>query len=125
MSHFPSFQTATNLLSSSNNSIKNSKYIDNIHDAAQIKASYYHEKAKAKNTKKSTKSWSTKFEEFCTCAGYSVPLTDLKDISQLQKQIVEFISTIKMKNGNEYKATSVKQSVDALNRYLLYLSPIP
>ncbi|CAG8783892.1 16561_t:CDS:1, partial [Rhizophagus irregularis] len=69
--------------------------------------------------------WSTKFEEFRACAGYSVPLTDLKNISQLQKQIVEFISTMKMKNGNEYKATSVKQSVDALNRYLLHLSPIP
>ncbi|CAB5373840.1 unnamed protein product [Rhizophagus irregularis] len=80
---------------------------------------------KSKNTEKSTKSWSTKFEEFRSCAGYSVPLTDLKDISQLQKQIVEFISTMKMKNGNEYRATSVKQSVDALNRYLLHLSPIP
>ncbi|GBC49482.2 activating transcription factor 7-interacting protein 1 isoform X1 [Rhizophagus irregularis DAOM 181602=DAOM 197198] len=125
MSHFPSFQTATNLLSSSNNPINNSNNIDNIQDAAQIKASYYRKKAKVKNTEKSTKSWSTKFEEFRACAGYSVPLTDLKDISQLQKQIVEFISTMKMKNGNEYKATSVKQSVDALNRYLLHLSPIP
>ncbi|CAB5096651.1 unnamed protein product [Rhizophagus irregularis] len=102
-SHFPSFQTATNLLSSSNNPINNSNNIDNIQDAAQIKASYYREKAKVKNTEKSTKSWSTKFEEFRSCAGYSVPLTDL----------------------NEYKATSVKQSVDALNRYLLHLSPIP
>ncbi|CAB5364429.1 unnamed protein product [Rhizophagus irregularis] len=99
-SHFPSFQTATNLLSSSNNPINNSNDIDNIQDAAQIKASYYREKAKVKNTEKSTKSWSTKFEEFCACAGYSVPLTDLKDISQLQKQIVEFISTMKMKNDN-------------------------
>ncbi|GBB92598.1 hypothetical protein RclHR1_02030001 [Rhizophagus clarus] len=125
MFHFPSFQTATNLLSSSNNSINNSKYIDNIQDAAQIKAFYYREKAKVKNTEKSTKSWSTKFEEFRACAGYSVPLTDLKDISHLQKQIVEFISTMKMKNGNEYKATLVKQFVDALNRYLLHLSPIP
>ncbi|PKK74772.1 hypothetical protein RhiirC2_774415 [Rhizophagus irregularis] len=96
-SHFPSFQTATNLLSSSNNPINNSNNIDNIQDAAQIKASYYREKAKVKNTEKSTKSWSTKFEEFRSCAGYSVPLTDLKDISQLQKQIVEFISTMKMK----------------------------
>lgn len=124
-SHFPSFQTATNLLSSSDNPINNSNNIDNIQDAAQIKASYYRKKAKVKNTEKSTKSWSTKFEEFRACAGYSVPLTDLKNISQLQKQIVEFISTMKMKNGNEYKATSVKQSVDALNRYLLHLSPIP
>ncbi|GBC04743.1 hypothetical protein RclHR1_05840004 [Rhizophagus clarus] len=36
MSHFPNFQTAINLLSSSNNSIKNSKYIDNIQDAAHL-----------------------------------------------------------------------------------------
>ncbi|CAB5181263.1 unnamed protein product [Rhizophagus irregularis] len=124
-SYFPSFQTATNLLSLSNNPINNSNNIDNIQDAAQIKAFYYREKAKVKNTEKSTKSWSTKFKEFRACAGYSVLLTDLKDISQLQKQIVEFISTMKMKNGSEYKATSVKQSVDALNRYLLHLSPIP
>lgn len=36
-SHFPSFQTATNLLSSSNNPINNSNNIDNIQDATQIK----------------------------------------------------------------------------------------
>ena len=32
---------------------------------------------------------------------------------------------MKTKDGNKYKATSIKQSVDALNRYLLHHSPIP
>ncbi|PKY59675.1 hypothetical protein RhiirA4_482629 [Rhizophagus irregularis] len=95
MFHFPSFQIATNLLSSSNNPINNSNNIDNIQDTAQIKASYYREKAKVKNT---------------------------ENLLKVGPQ--KFISTIKMKNGNEYKATSVKQSVDILNRYLLHLSPI-
>jgi hypothetical protein len=121
----PSFQMATNLLKEDRSESSDTKCVtNNIQDAAQIKASYYREKAKVKNTEKSTKSWIVKFEEFCACAGYSVSLTDLDDISQLQKQIVEFISTMKKKDGSEYKATSVKQSVDALNRYLLHHSPV-
>ncbi|CAB5375165.1 unnamed protein product [Rhizophagus irregularis] len=125
-SHFPSFQTTTNLLSSSNNPINNSNNIDNIQDAAQIKASYYREKAKVKNTEKSTKSWSTKFEEFRSCAGYSVPLTDLKDISQLQKQIVEFISTMKMKNGGQAHIISIPADNNGpCSDIQLYLSKRP
>ena len=46
---FPSFKPASSL------------YLDK--DDAQAKASYYREKAKVKNTEKSTKSWITKFEK--------------------------------------------------------------
>jgi len=107
------FQTAATLLG------------NNMQDAAQVKASYYREKAKVKNTEKSTKTWTTNFEEFRTRAGYLVPLTNLNNTSMLQKQIVDYISTMKKKDGGEYKATSIKQAVDALNRYLLLHSPIP
>ena len=111
----PSFQTAASLLKENSSESSISSITINIQDVAQVKASYYREKAKVKNTEKSTKNWITKFEEFRTCVGYSISLTDLNNASQLQKQIVEFISTIKKKDGNKYKATSVKQSVDALN----------
>ena len=105
---FPSFQPASSL---------------NRNDA-QAKASYYREKAKVKNTEKSTKSWITKFEEFRVRANYSVPLNELNDVSLLQQQLVEYISTMKRNDGSEYKAVSIKQAVDALNRYLLCHSPI-
>ncbi|RIA80980.1 hypothetical protein C1645_837765 [Glomus cerebriforme] len=50
----------------------------------------------------------------------------LKNLPKLQKQIVEYISTIKKKDGSdEYKASSVKQAVYALNRHLLHYSSIP
>ncbi|CAB5377563.1 unnamed protein product [Rhizophagus irregularis] len=78
---FPSFQPAVSL--------------DLDRDDVQAKASYYHEKAKVRNTEKSTKNWITKFEEFCVCANYSVPLSELDDVSLLQQQLVEYISTMK------------------------------
>ena len=93
-------------------------------DDVQAKASYYREKSKVKNTEKSTKSWITKFEEFCIRANYSVPLNKLDDVSLLQQQLVEYITIMKRNDGSEYKATSIKQAVDALNRYLLFHSPI-
>ncbi|RIA96081.1 hypothetical protein C1645_815905 [Glomus cerebriforme] len=98
---------------------------NNVQDVAQEKASYYHEKVKVKNTEKSTKSWTMNFEEFCAKADYFVFLTEFNNVFQLQKQIVKYISTIKKKYDSEYKASSVKQAVDALNRYLLYHSSIP
>jgi hypothetical protein len=107
---FPSFQPAVSL--------------DLDRDDAQTKASYYREKAKVRNTEKSTKNWITKFEEFRVCANYSVPLSELDDVSLLQQQLVECISTMKRNDGCEYKATSIKQAVDALNRYLVCHSPI-
>ncbi|CAB5364372.1 unnamed protein product [Rhizophagus irregularis] len=78
---FPSFQPAVSL--------------DLDRDDAQAKASYYREKAKVRNTEKSTKNWITKFEEFRVCANYSVPLSELDDVSLLQQQLVEYISTMK------------------------------
>jgi virulence-associated protein VapD len=88
------------------------------------KATYYREKAKNKNTEKSTKNWMIKFEEFRTSSGYLIPLTGLYDIRQIEKEIVEYISSMKTKDGNEYKANSVKQAVDAISRFFLYNSPI-
>jgi hypothetical protein len=87
---------------------------------AQDKASYYREKAKVKNTEKSTKNWIMKFEEFRSQSGYLISLTELDNIYLLEKQLVEYISIMKKKDGNEYKATSVKQAIDAINRYLLH-----
>ncbi|RIA98535.1 hypothetical protein C1645_812595 [Glomus cerebriforme] len=48
-----------------------------------------------------------------------------REKAKLQKQIVEYISTMKKKDGSEYKASSVKQAVDTLNRHLLHHSSIP
>ncbi|CAB4488755.1 unnamed protein product [Rhizophagus irregularis] len=84
---FPSFQPAVSL--------------DLDRDDAQAKASYYREKAKVRNTEKSTKNWITKFEEFRVYANYSVPLSELDDVSLLQQQLVEYISTMKRNDGSE------------------------
>ncbi|GBC10894.2 zinc finger MYM-type protein 2-like [Rhizophagus irregularis DAOM 181602=DAOM 197198] len=45
---------------------------------------------------------------------------ELDDVSLLQQQLGEYISTMKRNDGCEYKATSIKQAVDALNRYLMH-----
>ena len=47
---------------------------------AQDKASYYREKAKVKNTEKSTKNWIMKFEEFRSQSGYLISLIELDNI---------------------------------------------
>ncbi|CAG8584052.1 16796_t:CDS:1, partial [Funneliformis mosseae] len=52
---------------------------NNFQDIAQEKASYCREKAKVKNTEKSTKNWMTKFEEFRANTGYLVSLIDLNN----------------------------------------------
>ncbi|CAG8790202.1 8542_t:CDS:2, partial [Racocetra persica] len=80
--------------------------------------------AKNKNTERFTKNWMMKFEEFRTSSGYLTPLTNLDDVRQIEKKIVEYISGMKKKDDNDYRANSIKQAVDAISRFLLYNSPI-
>ncbi|CAG8693159.1 6537_t:CDS:1 [Cetraspora pellucida] len=119
---FPVFKTAKQRLEEINTTV--SVTSNNILTDAQKKAAYYREKAKNKNTEKSTKNWMIKFEEFRNSSGYLTPLTNLDDVRQIEKEIVEYISGMKKKDDNDYRANSIKQAVDAISRFLLYNSPI-
>ncbi|GES72689.1 hypothetical protein GLOIN_2v1784543 [Rhizophagus clarus] len=56
---------------------------------------------------------------------YIIPLEHITDSKLVEKQICEYIAQMsKKKNSSEYKAKSVKQAVDAINRHLVKISPI-
>ncbi|RHZ87868.1 hypothetical protein Glove_29g82 [Diversispora epigaea] len=88
------------------------------------KVDYFREKSKVLNTERSTKNWIKKFNDFRKAYGYLIPLSELSDIKQLEKELVEYISIMKKNDGKEYKANSIKQAVDAIDRYLRIHSPI-
>ena len=91
----------------------------------QEKLNFYHQKAKVPNTEKSTQNWITQFEEFRKEYNYVIPLEQITDPKLVEKQICEYIAQMtKKKNSGEYKAKTVKQSVDAINRHLIKISPI-
>ncbi|RHZ84652.1 hypothetical protein Glove_78g62 [Diversispora epigaea] len=66
------------------------------------KVNYFHEKSKVLNTERSAKNWIKKFNDFRKDYGYLIPLSELSDIKQLEKEL----------------ANSIKQAVDAIDRYL-------
>ncbi|RHZ68681.1 hypothetical protein Glove_294g31 [Diversispora epigaea] len=88
------------------------------------KVNYFREKSKVLNTERSTKNWIKKFNDFRKNYGYLIPLSELSDIKQLEKELVEYISIMKKNDGKEYKANSIKQAVDAIDRYFRIYSPI-
>ncbi|CAG8825220.1 25999_t:CDS:2, partial [Gigaspora margarita] len=86
----------TTISATSNASLINTDTSNNISNDVQEKA-YYCKKAKNKNTERSTKNWIMKFEEFHTSSGYLNSLTELSNLKQIEKEIVEFISSMKKK----------------------------
>ncbi len=91
----------------------------------QEKLDFYHQKAKVQNTEKATQNWITQFEKFRREHNYIIPLEQTTDSRLVEKQICEYIAQMSKKNNSgEYKAKTVKQAVDAINRHLLKISPI-
>ena len=77
------------------------------------------------NTEKSTRNWIAKFEEFRKNYNYVIPLDKITDSELIEQQVCEYIAQMsKKKNAGEYKANTVKQAVDAINRHLVKFSPI-
>ena len=91
----------------------------------QEKLNFYRKKAKVANTERSTKNWITQFEEFRKKYNYIEWLEDITDSKLIEKQVCKYVAQMsKKKNSGEYKAKSVKQAVDAINRHLVNISPI-
>src|SRR6266498_3902353 len=91
----------------------------------QEKLDFYRQKAKVQNTEKATQNWITQFEKFRREHNYIIPLEQTTDSRLVEKQICEYIAQMSKKNNSgEYKAKTVKQAVDAINRHLLKISPI-
>jgi integrase len=89
------------------------------------KLDFYRQKAKVPNTEKSTRNWIIQFEEFRKEYKYIIPLEQITDSKLIEKQVCEYIAQMSKKNNSgEYKAKSIKQAVDAINRYLVKISPI-
>jgi transaldolase len=87
------------------------------------KLDFYRQKAKVPNTEKSTRNWIIKFEEFRKEYNYITPLEQITDSKLIEKQVCEYIAQMsKKKNSGEYKAKSIKQAVDAINRHLVKIS---
>ena len=55
---------------------------------------------------------------------YKIQLKLISDISVLESQVAGFIATMKKKDGIEYKALSIRQAVDRINRYFMEFSVI-
>ena len=91
----------------------------------QEKLNFYRNKAKVPNTERSTKNWVIRFEEFRKKYNYNEQLEEITDFKIIEKQVCEYVAQMsKKKNSGEYKAKTVKQAVDAINRYLVHISPI-
>ena len=89
------------------------------------KLDFYRQKAKVPNTEKSTRNWIIQFEEFRKEYKYIIPLEQITDSKLIEKQVCEYIAQMSKKNNSgEYKAKSIKQAVDAINRHLVKISPI-
>ncbi|RHZ81330.1 hypothetical protein Glove_121g39 [Diversispora epigaea] len=101
------------------------KVIDkDFQENVKQKVDYFREKSKVLNTERSTKNWIKKFNDFQKDYGYLIPLSKLSDIKQLEKELVKYISIMKKNDGKEYKANSIKQAVDVIDRYLRIHSPL-
>ena len=121
------FNTAHTLLNNPYLQSKTSKDIE-IKNAIL----FYQNKSCVQNTEKATKNWLEHFEKFRKDMSKSYPQDEqymnklhlISDISILENQVAGFIATMKKRDGTEYKALSIRQAVDGINRYLTEFSII-
>src|SRR5688572_10363235 len=71
------------------------------------------------NIKRSTQNWVAKFEEFRKSCNYTTSFEEITDSKLIEQQVYEYIAQMTKKTSGEYKANSVKQAVDAINRHLV------
>lgn len=90
----------------------------------QEKLNFYRQKAMVPNTERSTRNWVAKFEEFRKSCNYTTSFEEITDSKLIEQQVCEYIAQMTKKTSGEYKANSVKQAVDAINRHLVKVSPI-
>ncbi|CAG8757221.1 26067_t:CDS:2 [Gigaspora margarita] len=49
---------------------------------------------------------------------YITPLESIEDTRLIEQQLCEYVVQMTKKDGSEYKATTIKQAVDRINRYI-------
>ncbi|RHZ72480.1 hypothetical protein Glove_242g32 [Diversispora epigaea] len=136
------FQSALSILQNKNNNIiihekaeenkekknekdeKTKKKETKVERELNNKIEFYIQKGTVKNTLRSTRNWISKLEVFRKSHGYDIPIEMVTDTQVLQKQIVEYIASMKRLNGQEYKANTLKVALDSINRYLIKESKI-
>ncbi|CAG8851034.1 29271_t:CDS:2, partial [Gigaspora margarita] len=72
------------------------------------KLDFYHKKAAVPNIVKAIQNWVKKLDEFYP--------------SLIEQQVCEFIAQMTKKDGGEYKAKTVKQAINRINRYISKIS---
>ncbi|CAG8516200.1 13243_t:CDS:2 [Racocetra persica] len=112
---FTSARTYIPEIISEENTILNT---DTPRSEIEQKLDFYRKKVSVYNTEKSTQNWVKKFEEFQHKYNYVTPLESIEGPHLIEQQICEYVAKMTKKDGGEYKATTIKQAVDAINRYL-------
>ncbi|CAG8803362.1 5891_t:CDS:1, partial [Racocetra persica] len=83
------------------------------------KLKFYKKKATVLNMERATKNWMDKFEEFRRNYNYVTLINSIADPRLIECQVYEYIVQMTKKDGEEYKAKSIQQAVDRINRYLV------
>ncbi|CAG8780450.1 8373_t:CDS:2, partial [Racocetra persica] len=82
------------------------------------KLDFYRKKAAVPNMVKATQNWTKKFNEFRHHYNYVTPIETIEDPHLIEQQICEFIVQMTKKDKGEYKAKTVKQAIDRINKYI-------
>ncbi|CAG8573068.1 24710_t:CDS:2, partial [Racocetra persica] len=67
---------------------------------------------------KATRNWIKKFNKFCQHYNYITPIKSIEDSSLIEQQLCKFIAQMTKKDGGKYKAKTIKQAIDRINRYI-------
>ncbi|CAG8761917.1 41510_t:CDS:2, partial [Gigaspora margarita] len=70
------------------------------------------------NTVKATQNWIKKLDEFRLYYNYVTPIETIEDPSLIEQQICKFIAQMTKIDRGKYKAKTVKQAIDRINRYI-------
>ncbi|RGB31025.1 hypothetical protein C1646_764583 [Rhizophagus diaphanus] len=92
---------------------KNKKSDDRVKDV-----DFFREFNKVRNTVFATNNWVKALERFRETKGYSEKIENVENVEELDKQLSEYIATMKQQNGTDYSVSSIRAAVAALYRYL-------
>ncbi|CAG8812701.1 6443_t:CDS:1, partial [Racocetra persica] len=112
----PIFTTALNYVSE--NTSEESVEISAPRSKIAQKLDFYRKKAAVPNTVKAIQNWMKKFNEFHCSYNYVIPIEAIEDPYLIEQQICEYIAQMSKKDRSEYKAKTIKQAIDRINRFI-------
>ncbi|CAI2183865.1 19644_t:CDS:2, partial [Funneliformis geosporum] len=83
--------------------------------------SFYQKKSHVQNTERATKNWLAHFEKF---RKDMVDSSSQEEQYKIQLHLISDMSILENQDGTEYKALTIKQAVDGINRHLMEFSII-